>query len=55
MGIYITMNPSYERRPELPESVKVFFRPVVVVTPDVQQICEIMLFSQGFLQAKVTN
>ncbi|XP_078791125.1 dynein axonemal heavy chain 10 isoform X3 [Oryzias latipes] len=52
MGIYITMNPSYERRPELPESVKVFFRPVVVVTPDVQQICEIMLFSQGFLQAK---
>uniref|UniRef100_A0A3B3E1M8 Dynein heavy chain hydrolytic ATP-binding dynein motor region domain-containing protein n=1 Tax=Oryzias melastigma TaxID=30732 RepID=A0A3B3E1M8_ORYME len=53
MGIFITMNPREERRPELPESVKVFFRPVVVVTPDVQQICEIVLFSQGFLKAKV--
>ncbi|XP_024136867.1 dynein heavy chain 10, axonemal isoform X4 [Oryzias melastigma] len=52
MGIFITMNPREERRPELPESVKVFFRPVVVVTPDVQQICEIVLFSQGFLKAK---
>jgi len=28
-------------------------RPVVVIVPDLQQICEIMLFSEGFLTAKV--
>ena len=40
-------------RTELPESVKALFRPVVCIVPDLQQICEIMLFSEGFLMAKV--
>ncbi|KAM9219274.1 dynein axonemal heavy chain 10 [Leptosomus discolor] len=53
MGIFITMDPGYAGQTELPESVKALFRPVVVIVPDLQQICEIMLFSEGFLKAKI--
>lgn len=47
------MNPGYAGRTELPESVKALFRPVVCIVPDNELICQIKLFSSGFLTAKV--
>ncbi|KAH7340377.1 dynein heavy chain protein 1 [Rhizoctonia solani] len=52
LGIFITTNPNYAGRSQLPPNLTKLFRPMAMTRPDRELIAQVMLFSQGFRTAE---